>query len=200
MGRIRKRSIGRALRWWLLTPLVVASAAVRADPEVEALAIAAGVDVAAAVAFDAFRGDEPGRIAVEVGGFDVVKNVQRAAALGGEYRFGRLLWWELRPLIGIGVTSDRSVFGYGGVRIGTYWGERVVIAPSFAIGTYARGEGKDLGSPPLVGRFGLDLEYRLDGGACIGAAYHHLSNGKALGQTNNPGTEVVGLTFSLPIP
>lgn len=35
--------------------------------------------------------------------------------------------------------------------------------------------------------------------ARIDAAYHHMSNGKLLHQTNNPGTEIIGLTFSIPI-
>jgi lipid A 3-O-deacylase len=200
MECIASRSFSRISRGWLLALLAAASTPSRADPEVAALAIAAGVDVAAAVAFDAFRGDEPNRIAVEVGGFDVVKNVQRAAAVGGEYRPGHSLWWELRPLLGVGITSDKSIYGYGGIRIATYWGERVVVAPSFAVGAYARGDGKDLGSPAVVGRFGLDLEIRLDNGVYVGAAYHHMSNGKALGQSINPGTEVVGVTLSFPMP
>ena len=43
----------------------------------------------------------------------------------------------------------------------------------------------------------LPGEYRLDDDMRVGAAYHHMSNGKALGQSTNPGTEVVGVTFSI---
>jgi hypothetical protein len=42
----------------------------------------------------------------------------------------------------------------------------------------AAGQGKDLGDPPAVGRFGLNFEYRFDNGMRIGAAYQHMSNGK----------------------
>ena len=179
--------------------LATVSAAARADPEVEALAIAAGVVVVAASLADTARREEPDAIALEVGRFDAIKNVQPASAFGGEYRAGRLLWWELSPFAGAGFTSQHSVYGYGGIRIETSWGEHLVITPSFALGAYARGEGKDLGHPPLLGRFGIDVEYRLDHGFRVGFAYQHFSNGKVLGQSENPGTEVVGLTFSLPI-
>jgi lipid A 3-O-deacylase len=176
-----------------------ASAAARADPEVQALAIAAGVVVVAASLADTARREEPDAIALEVGRFDAIKKVQPATAFGGEYRANRLLWWELSPFAGAGFTSQHSVYAYGGIRIETSWGEHVVITPSFALGAYGRGEGKDLGHPPLLGRFGIDVEYRLDHGLRVGFAYQHFSNGKALGQSQNPGTEVVGLTFSLPM-
>jgi len=71
------------------------------------------------------------------------------------------------------------------------------MTPSFAIVGYSRGDGKDLGSPPVLGRFGIDLEYRFDNDLRIGAAYHHFSNGKAFGQTTNPGTEIIGITLSM---
>jgi hypothetical protein len=168
-----------------------------ADPEVEGLAIATGVLVVAAIV--AAEHDEPNFAAFQVGRLDPVKNVQQATTLSAEYRFGNPFWWKLRPFLGAGFTTQRSFYGYGGIRLATYWGERVVATPSFAVGGYSRGTGKDLGSPPVVGRFGIDLEYRLDNDVRVGAAYHHISNGKALNQTNNPGTEIVGLTLSIPM-
>jgi lipid A 3-O-deacylase len=179
--------------------LACAAASARADTEVQALAIAAGaVIVAAAVAATPPR-EEPDAVALEIGRFDAVKRARPAGTLGGEYRVGEDLWWQLRPFAGAGITTQQSLYGYAGIRIATYWGERVVITPSFALGAYRRGEGKDLGNPPVLGRFGIDLEYRLDNDLRVGAAYHHFSNGKALGQRSNPGTEVVGITLLLPI-
>lgn len=179
--------------------LATASTTAHADPEVQALAIAAGVVIVAASVADTPKREEPDAIALELGRFDPIKNVQPATTFGGEYRVGRSLWWELRPFAGAGFTSQQSLYGYGGIRIATYWGERVVITPSFAVGAYSRGEGKNLGNPPVLGRFGIDVEYRLDNDLRVGVAYHHFSNGKALGQSNNPGTEVIGLTLWLPI-
>ncbi len=179
--------------------LACTAASVHADTEVQALAIAAGAVIVAAELADTPPREEPDAIALEIGRFDAIKNAQPATAFGGEYRFGGLLWWQLRPFAGAGFTSQQSLYGYAGIRIATYWGERVVITPSFALGAYHRGEGKDLGNPPVLGRFGIDLEYRLDNDLRVGVAYHHFSNGKALGQSYNPGTEVVGITLLLPI-
>ena len=170
-----------------------------ADPGVQALEAVAGGVVLAAILTDRLVHEEPDYAAVEGGQFDAVKGVQQAAAFGAEYRPKGIVWWKLRPFVGAGFTSARSLYGYGGVRLATHWGEHVVITPSFAIGGYSRGEGKDLGNPPLVGRSGLDFEYAFDLGVRVGLAYHHMSNGKVLGQTQNPGTEIVGLTVSTPL-
>ena len=170
-----------------------------ADPEVQALAVAAGGVVLAAIFIDRPVHEEADYVAVEGGQFDAVKNVQQAAAFGAEYRSKRIVWWKLRPFIGAGFTSDSSLYGYAGIRLATYWEEHVVVTPSIAMGAYSRGEGKDLGNPPVVVRSGLDFEYALDDGVRVGLAYHHISNGKFLGQAENPGTEIVGLTISIPL-
>jgi len=179
--------------------LAAASVSARADTEVQALAIATGVVVLAAIVTDAPKREEPDAVELEAGRFDQIKDVQPATTFGGEFRAGEFLLWQLRPFAGAGVTSRHSLYGYGGIRLATYWGERIVITPSFAVGGYSRGEGKNLGSPPVLGRFGIDLEFRLDDELRVGVAYHHFSNGKALGQSINPGTEVIGLTFWFPI-
>ena len=168
-----------------------------ADPEVQGLAIATGLVVATALAIPPEA--EVDHLSFGAGRFDPIKNVQPATTLGIEYRFGRLLWWKLAPFLGVGVTTQHSVYGYGGVRLAAHWGERVAVSPSFAIGGYSRGGGKDLGHPPVVGRFGLDVEYRFDNDLRLGLGYHHFSNGKVLGQTNNPGTEIIAVTVSLPV-
>ncbi|HZP94159.1 MAG TPA: acyloxyacyl hydrolase [Burkholderiales bacterium] len=170
-----------------------------ADTEVQALAVAAGGAVLAATFIDRPVHEEPDYLAMEGGEFDPVKNARQAAAFGAEYRSKAIVWWKLRPFVGGGFTSDRSAYGYAGIRLATYLTQHVVITPSFAAGGYSRGEGKDLGSPPLIGRFGLDFEYAFDDGLRVGLAYHHMSNGKVLGQTENPGTEIAGVTISFPL-
>jgi hypothetical protein len=178
--------------------LAIAPTTARADSEVEALAIATGVIIATAIA--APTREESSQIVFEAGRLDPVKNVQQATAFGAEYRWGNRLWWKLRPFVGAGFTSQHSFYGYGGIRVSAHWGERLVVTPSFAIGGYSRGAGKDLGNPAVIGRFGIDLEYRFDNDTRVGVGYHHISNGKAFNQSTNPGTEVVGLTLSLALP
>jgi len=163
------------------------------------LAAVSGGVVLAAIFLDPSVHEEPDYVAIEGGRFDPVKDVQQATAFGAEYRSKEILWWKLRPFAGVGFTSDQSLYGYGGIRVATYFGEHVVITPSIAIGGYSRGEGKHLGNPPVVARSGLDFEYALNQGLRVGFAYHHISNGKFLGQTENPGTEIVGLTVSVPL-
>ena len=170
-----------------------------ADPEVQALAVATAATVLAAIFIDRPVHQEPDYLAVEGGQFDPVKNVQRASAFGAEYRSKAIIWWKLRPFVGTGFTSDGSLYGYAGIRLAAYLGEHVVITPSVALGGYSRGEGKDLGNPPVVARSGLDFEYAFEGGLRAGLGYHHISNGKFLGQTENPGTEVVGIAISIPL-
>jgi lipid A 3-O-deacylase len=181
------------------TVALAGAAPARADPEVQALAVATGVIALAEILGDRSMLQEPARIALGVGRFDPVKNVRQAAAFGVEYRDNGIVWWKLRSFAGAGLTSSRSLYGYGGVRFTAYWGQHFAVTPSFAIGGYSRGEGKDLGSPPVLGRFGLDFEYAFGNALRVGLAYHHMSNGKILGQSHNPGTEIVGLTISTPL-
>jgi len=165
------------------------------DYEVQTLA--ALTVLIAATAIRTPTPSEPDYLAFEVGRFDVLKNVQPSTSFGAEYRFGKLLDWKFRPFVGAFVTTDHSFYGYGGIRFSAYWGERLVVTPSLAFGGYSPGDGKSLGNPAVIGRFGLDLEYRLDNDMRVGVAYHHMSNGKILLQDTNPGTEIIGVTFSI---
>jgi hypothetical protein len=168
----------------------------RADAEVQTLALATAAIVLAEILSDRPVPERRAHAAVQAGVFDAVTDDQRAAAFGAEYRAGTILVWKLRPFVGAGFTSDQSVYGYGGIRLASHWGGHFVIAPSLAIGAYSRGDGKDLGSPPVIARFGLDFEYAFDLGVRVGLAYHHMSNGQVLGQAENPGTQIVGITVS----
>jgi hypothetical protein len=170
-----------------------------ADAEVQALAVATAAIVLAEIFSDRPVTEQRAHAALEGGVFDAVSGEQPAAAFGAEYRPGAILVWKLRPFVGAGLTSDQSLYGYGGIRLATHWGGHVVIAPSLAIGAYSRGDGKDLGSPPVIARFGLDLEYAFDRGLRVGLAYHHMSNGQVLGQSENPGTQIIGVTVSTPL-
>ena len=187
--RLRAACVGAAL--------ACAAAAAHADSEVQALAVVNGLLAVYAIVTP--TNPESDHLALEVGRLDAVKDVQPASDVGVEYRFGRAFWWKLRPFVGAEATWDRGAYAYAGIRLSTWWGPHLEATPSFAVGGYSRGDGKNLGSPPVLGRFGLDVAYRFDNDVRLGVAYHHMSNGKAFGQTTNPGTEVVGVTFCLPM-
>ncbi|HYB11687.1 MAG TPA: acyloxyacyl hydrolase [Alphaproteobacteria bacterium] len=172
--------------------------AARADDVVTAIAIASGLVVIESLFVDTPDHDEPDFVAVEGGAFDPVRAENESAYFDAEYRSGFFLW-KLKPFGGIAGTADGSFWGYVGVRLDTYWGRRIIITPSFALVGYDKGNGKNLGSPPLLGRSGFDFQYRFDDDSRIGLTFHHMSNGKALGQSINPGTELVGISYSVPV-
>ena len=131
------------------------SCTARADPVVQGLLVATlGTIVGQALGKAPSREDRA-CLMVEGGRFDVVPNASNRTAanqLELAYRPGRYLVWKLKPLVGLGATATSSFYGYAGLRLDTFWGPHVVIAPSFALTAYARQRGKDLGTPPLLGR------------------------------------------------
>jgi lipid A 3-O-deacylase len=170
----------------------------RADDVVTAIALGSGLLLIQSLFVDTPEHDESDFVAVEGGAFDPVRAEKQSAYFSAEYRSGWFLW-KLKPFAGVAGTTDRSFWGYAGLRLDTYWGRRIIITPSFALVGYDRGDGKNLGSPPLLGRSGFDFQYRFDNDMRVGVGFHHMSNGKALGQNINPGTELVGLSFSMPV-
>jgi hypothetical protein len=139
----------------------------------------------------------PDLLTFKGGMFDVVDGENTAADFGAEYRSN--LWlWKFKPFIGVDGTSDGSVYTYLGVRLDAYFAKRILLSVNVAPTLYVPGNnGKDLGSNGVL-RSGVELGYVFDGGYQVGAYFTHMSHGKVLG-SYNPGTEVAGATFSVPI-
>ena len=138
--------------------------------------------------------DDPSFIAVGAGYFDINDN-EDAVEFRIEWRGGRSLW-ILKPQLGIMGTSDGAVYGYGGVLVDLYFGRRIVFTPSFAAGAYHDGNGKDLGHT-VEFRSAAELSYRFDDRSRLGVMFYHISNAH-LGD-DNPGTEVLSLTYAIPL-
>jgi hypothetical protein len=170
-----------------------------ADPVVQGLAAATGVVVLAEILWPSANPDQRDFVAFEAGRFDAIKKEQPAPEFELQYNFGSPLLWKIEPIVGVGATTDKSFWGYGGIRLDSYWDSRLIIAPSFAVAGYSRGSGKNLGTPAVLGRFGIDVEYAVDRDIRIGVGLHHMSNGKVLGQEVNPGTELLGAIVSIAI-
>jgi hypothetical protein len=188
-----------ALRLAIVAAFAVAHLPANADPVVQGLAAATGVVVLAEILWPSTNPDRRDFLEFEVGQFDAIKRDQTSTEFELEYNFGSPVLWKLAPIVGGGATTDGSFWGYGGIRLDSYWGSRVIITPSFAMAGYSRGNGKNLGTPAVLGRFGIDLEYSIDRDIRIGVGLHHMSNGKVLGQDVNPGTELLGATVSIAI-
>ena len=188
-----------ALRWPVVAVCVSVASPAGADPVVQGLAAATGAAVLAELLWPSANPDLRDFIAFEAGRFDAIKKQDPATEFELQYNFGSPLLWKIEPIVGLGVTTDRSFWGYGGIRLDSYWDSRVIISPSFSVAGYSRGNGKNLGTPAVLGRFGIDIEYAVDRDIRIGVGLHHMSNGKALGQEVNPGTELFGAIVSITI-
>lgn len=140
------------------------------------------------------RGGErpPHALAMGAGWFDFNREQDQAAELRLEYRSSLRL---PRPAAGVLVTTDRSVYLYGAFGFDIPLGP-LVLTPSFGGGAYSRGGGKDLGHV-IEFRSQVELAWRFRGGSRLGVSVCHISNA-GLGESN-PGTEVVTLTYEVPL-
>ena len=133
------------------------------------------------------------------GSHDFADGARRGAG-GGDFRIEyRPEWkflWELKPWVGFEVTSDGVLYGAGGILLDVSLGRRLVLTPSFGVGLYADGGGKDLGNT-IEFRTQIELGYRLDEGARLGVAFGHISNANL--SDVNPGTEVVAIYYHMPL-
>ena len=139
----------------------------------------------------------PDLLTVKAGMFDAVDPANPAADFGLEYRSN--LWlWKFKPFIGIDGTTDGSVYTYLGLRLDAFFSKRILLSVNVAPTLYVPGPyGKDLGSNGVL-RSSVELGYVFDGGYQMGAYFSHMSHGKVM-SSYNPGTEVAGATFSVPI-
>ena len=142
----------------------------------------------------ASAGDDPSFITFHAGGYDVNDN-ETAGQFNLEFRSD---WdeWYVKPFVGLMASTDAAYYGYGGFLLDIYFGNRIVFTPNVAVGLYADGDGKDLGST-IEFRSGVELAYRFDNRARVGVAFHHISNAGI--SDKNPGTETLTLTLSLPL-
>lgn len=130
------------------------------------------------------------------GWFDFSQQDNQATQLGVEYRFTPYVY-GIRPTLGMNVTTDGSVYGYGGIN----WDVPLVdnqlyLVPNFVAGGYSNGsDGKDLGSG-IEFRSGIELDYQFPNAHRLGIAFNHISNA-SIGK-HNPGAETVLINYQLP--
>ena len=130
------------------------------------------------------------------GWFDVLDDNYDTGQFGLEWR-APYLWQGLRPFIGGNVTGDKSFYGYGGISYDFNLFEDIYLIPNFAIGAYAKGDGKDLGGT-LEFRSGLEAAWEMPNLVRLGVAFNHVSNAGIY--DSNPGAETLMLTVGMPLP
>jgi lipid A 3-O-deacylase len=139
------------------------------------------------------KADDPDFLAVSLGLHDFNDN-RTANEARIEYRSDIDLS-IFRPFTGFMMTDDSAMYGYGGVFVDVFFGRRFVVQPSFAVGAYSKGSGKDLGHW-IEFRSQLEFAWRFDDRSRLGLSVNHISNASI--SDNNPGTESVVLTYAVP--
>ncbi len=131
-----------------------------------------------------------------VGWFDVTQGDNAAAQVGVEYR-AKPYMYNVRPAVGANVTSDGSLYGYGGI----FWdiplsSGKFYLTPNFVAGAYHKGDGKKLGGP-IEFRSGLEFSYAMANASRVGVAFNHISNASIYDR--NPGAETLLVNYHMPI-
>lgn len=129
------------------------------------------------------------------GRYDISQKDNPANQYGLEYRYEDI-FHGLRPGLGINMTSDHAVYGYGGFFWDMHLTEGLVFTPNVVAGAYRNGHGKDLGHA-VEFRSGLELSYEFPNKNRLGVAFNHISNA-SLGD-HNPGAETLLFLYEHPI-
>ena len=143
--------------------------------------------------------DDPPRIAIGGGAFDVLPNKNQAGnGANGlaltEYRFGDVLW-IVAPFVGVFGTGRGAFYGYGGFGFDINFTNRFVLTPTAAVGYFTHGTGIDLGAHTEF-RTGAELDYRFENLSRLGLGFYHITNA-GIGE-HNPGTELVTIVLTMP--
>ncbi|KAF0118168.1 MAG: hypothetical protein FD149_846 [Rhodospirillaceae bacterium] len=138
--------------------------------------------------------NDPAYVLMGGGAFDFHRNA--TAEVDFAYRSGEKYLGLFKPHFGILAGTDGNVYGWWGVLVDVYFGNRFVLTPSTAVGVYARGGGKPLGHV-VEFRSGLDAGYRFDDRSRLAVGIYHMSNA-GLGR-RNPGEESLILHYDIPV-
>jgi len=153
------------------------------------------IAVALGASFAPARAQDPSFLTVGVGGFDFLESETRAFQGELQYR-SDLKLWIFQPMIGVNATSDKSIYAYAGVSVDIFFGNRIVLRPSFAPGAYHRGDGKSLGGT-VEFRSAGEFAYRFDNRSRLGLELSHRSNAGLY--EKNPGEETLMLFYHIPL-
>jgi len=176
--------------------MVIVKFGMRATKAIAAAAAFAAFILAAAPASAQVKAEagDPDFLSFGVGGFDVIASDNGSAAFQLEYASDKR-FWIFHPIAGVMVNSELGGDAYAGVAVDLFFGNRIVVTPSFAPGYYWRGSSKNLGSP-IEFRSAIAAAYRFDDRSRLGLEFYHLSNAGI--DVHNPGTEVLLLKYSVP--
>ena len=136
--------------------------------------------------------NDTGYLSFGLGYFDINDN-RGAAEFRLERRLNKSLWMT-QPFVGVMGTGDAAIYGYGGIAFDWVL-SKFIFTPSFAVGGYLDGDGKDLGHT-IEFRSAVEIAYQFPDRHRLGLMFYHLSNASLA--DNNPGTEVLSFSYSIP--
>jgi hypothetical protein len=139
--------------------------------------------------------NDSGLLEFSTGMVDITQD-EEAAEFRLNYRAQHAMFDVTRPIGGVMVTSEGAVHGYGGLAVDVLWGDHFVSSVYTSVGAYHQGNGEDLGHW-IEFRSGLELGFRFDSHERLSLGISHISNA-SIGD-ENPGTEILSLTYSFPI-
>ena len=145
----------------------------------------------------------PDYILLGGGATDVFSQQPLAGDVRAEYRSSLSLvpffeqYVQVHPWAGGELSTKGAAWGGGGILLDIPIGTTpFFLSPSFGVGAYGRGHGKNLGS---VAEFRSQFEggYRFGDGKRVSLALSHISNAGIT--RHNPGTEAVVVNIQLPV-
>ena len=140
---------------------------------------------------------EQARLSVSAGKIGVSDSLDKDNYLALEYLLPSKTGLRLTPALGLSAAEDGSVYIYADLKRHFRLGRQWLVTPSLGAGLYSGGDEVDLGHP-VEFKSGLELGYELDNRLRMGLGFFHLSNSSI--SNNNPGTEILVGSISLPLP
>ena len=130
------------------------------------------------------------------GVFDHSDDGKRAGLIGIEYMnlssIKDSFVGNIYPVSGVMITDDEAVYVYTGYQMNQK-SDYLTISPSFAVGYYDEGDGKDLGHE-IEFKTQIQLLFEISSNSELGFSYNHISNA-SLGD-KNPGANSYMFNFT----
>ena len=130
------------------------------------------------------------------GMFDFSDDGKKANLFGAEYiNFSSskdIFLGNVQPITGGMITSDDAIYVYTGYQLNQESGS-TTFSPSFAVGIYDEGDGKDLGHA-IEFKTQIQVLFDISSTSEIGISYNHISNA-SLGD-KNPGANSYMFNFT----
>ena len=126
--------------------------------------------------------------------FDAVDRENEAWDVTFEFQPG-VAWHRIKPLVGMSRNSDGATYTWLAGALDLHAGEHLIANINSGPAFYFPGEsGKALGSFGVL-RSGFEVGLRIADVARTTVSFHHMSHGKLMNRTSNPGTETIGMSF-----